>query len=89
MESLPSYNLAYYEELPENSPAKVNFLVIDNQEVFLLSNAISLVVRQPDIVQFFSSYYERLWSKAKVLKVNSDINYDALKELEAEFEQRS
>ncbi len=85
IEDVPSYNLVYYDELPKNSPRKLHFMIIDNEEVFLLGRNISLIVKHPDIVTYFSEYYKRLWSEGKILKINGNLNCDELQKLEDIF----
>lgn len=82
-QDIPGYNLVYYERLPQNSPRKITFVIVDNEEIFLLGDKISLAIKHPDIIKYFSEYYERLWSQGKVLKANNRTNQEELKHLEA------
>lgn len=83
-------NVGYFEiEEPDIIP-RISFMVIDNKEVFLfhLTNQLNLRlhIKQPDIVQYFASYYEALWDSSTKLKVGETVFSDKLDALIAKWQ---
>jgi hypothetical protein len=82
---LAGYNVVYYDKVPSESPPRLTFVIVDNEEVFFYGEKMRLAVRHPDIVKYFSQYYEDIWKQGKPLKVTGKIEQDLLEQLESLF----
>jgi hypothetical protein len=88
--NLYGYRLRYYEYTQEDLPPRLQFMVIDSEEVIFayyrapylpIDGEIRLAVRHPRIVALFKDYYEAIWQGAKVLKEGDRVEVDVLQEL--------
>lgn len=71
------YELSVYEDLPDNSPPRTAFWIIDDEEVILGSTAI----RHKDIVGYFRRYYDELWARAIPVKMADSVNTEFVENL--------
>lgn len=78
-EGLPGYNAVVYDNPPVTTPQRIAFAIVDREEVFLAGQEHRIVIRHPDIVQYFLQYYTRLWERGKPLKKGSRIYMENLK----------
>ena len=83
--NIPGYNVKYYDAVSE-MPPRLTFAIIDNEEVFLASYDLRLVIRHADIVAYFVRYYENLWARGKVLKIGNKTNRDEIDKLSSLLE---
>lgn len=71
------YHVAAYVTLTEDYPDIRNFIIIDDEVIFLEGMSITV----PEIVKYYRSYYSHLWQNAKNIKVGSKMNEEFLEEL--------
>lgn len=84
----PGHSLAYYEAFPSTSPPLIGLSVVDsgekNAEVFLVVRKMRLRIKHPDIVDYFSRYFELIWKDGTKLKRGTRIEHTILQALEAQ-----
>lgn len=92
-----SYHLRYYDLFNEQGPPRLIFMVIDSEEVILVSyrrpylpveEEIRLAVKHPDIVRLFQDYYNTIWQGAKVIKEGTRFEKNVLKEIRQQLEAK-
>ena len=69
----PGYNVVFYDNPPSDTPLRISFAIVDNDEVFLAGQEHRLVIRHPDVVKYFSQYYAKLWEHGKPLKIGKSV----------------
>ena len=84
------YSVKYFDREPDTAPPKFGFAVVDaggdRGEVFLSSNSIRLSIKHPTVVAYFSTYFDRVWAKAKELKIGKIIYEETIREIANSFE---
>jgi hypothetical protein len=80
---IPGYSAAYYDAVSKEAPPRMTFAIVDGEEVFLASYGLRVAVRHPDIVEYFSQYYEDIWKNGNTLKIGSQVDMEAVRRLEA------
>lgn len=76
------YSLGYYEQSVSNGkvPRRLGFAIVDNEEMFVSysPSSVWLLIKHPEIIKYFSAYFEDIWKDATKLKQADDIDYDEL-----------
>jgi len=84
------YHLRYYEINENQGPPRLGFMVIDSEEVILISyrrpilpvdGEFSLAVKHPGIARLFQDYYNTIWHGAKEIKEGDRINWDTIENI--------
>lgn len=79
------FNAACFEPPPPDSIPRLSFMVIDNTDLFLFhvpgGENLRLHITHPDIVKYFSAYYEALWKSAIKVKQGGAINNEVVERL--------
>jgi hypothetical protein len=78
------YQLSGYVDLPDDTPPRHNFAIIDDEEVILKN----LAIRQPEIVEYYSRYYEELWEQATPIKVSTVTNLGLIEQAEQKLQDQ-
>lgn len=81
-DNVPGYAVAYYDVPPKEAPPRITFAIIDKEEVLFAGDDLHMAVRHPDVVEFFSQYYEDIWKAGKPLKLHGQVDRDAVNRLE-------
>jgi hypothetical protein len=61
------YQLAGFADLPSDAPPRHNFIIIDNEVIIK-----GMIIRQPDLVEYYRSFYNELWASATPIKVSTE-----------------
>lgn len=92
-DTTPGYKVAYFDRPSSVTPPRIGFAVIDsreeNAEVFLSSAKVRLKIRHPAVVDYFSQYFELIWSRAQKLKRGPNVDHNLLRELETQLDRGS
>ena len=83
----PGYNVAFYEPPPPESPPRIGFAVIDNEELVLCRDKVRLKIKHPEVVAYFSNYFNIVWERAIKLKRGLEVDKNLLDELDSKFPQ--
>jgi hypothetical protein len=79
------YSCSYYDnKLPESQFPKLQYVVIDDEEVIFVSSAYIpnlFSVKNKRIVSLFSYYFEQAWSFSKIIKDDQTIRCDVIEEI--------
>ena len=83
------YHVAFYDIQSSECPPKIGFAIIDggdsNAEVFLSSSKVRLSIKHPEMANYFSNYFDLIWSKAIKIKRGSKVDRQLLSEIESKF----
>ena len=88
-----NYHLAYHDTRSINVPL-ISYVLIDRKEVILgfsripgeirpLDGIKYLCIRDPDLVKFFSDYYDSIWGRAIKLKESNQIDQEQVEQIGA------
>jgi hypothetical protein len=69
------YQIAGYPDTLSSVPPRHNFIIIDDEEVFVKGLAIS----HPAIVKYYCRFYDELWGSATPIKVSAEENLELVK----------
>ena len=88
------YNLRYYD-VSNHTPPRLGFMVIDSEEVILVSyryfntdEEYYIAVKHPRVVRLFKDYFEIIWHEAQVIKEGNNVNTNAIKNIEQKLAHR-
>ena len=81
LHDLPNYHVVFYNPPPKNTPPRISFAIVDDEEIFFAGQTPRMVVRHPDIVEYFSRYYQRIWEPGNQLKIGDDVDIKCLESI--------
>jgi len=72
------YQLSCYINQPEDEPIRWCFIIVDDEIIFIEGIAI----KQPEVVEYFKTYYDTLWQSAIPIKSGGRVNTEVLDQID-------
>lgn len=82
------YTCSYYDNVKQPKFPKLQFVIIDDEEVVFVSSAYRpnfCAIRDRRIVSIFDNYFEQAWELSKVIKDKSIIKYDLIEKIRSMY----
>lgn len=72
------YQLSGYINQPLEEPIRWYFVIVDDEVICI----DGIAIKQPEIVEYFKTYYETLWDSATPIKLGSRVYTNVLDEID-------
>lgn len=82
------YSCSYYDNIKHPRFPKLQFVIIDDEEVIFVSSAYKphfCAIRDKRIVSIFNNYFEQAWTLSKVIKDKDDIKHDIIEKIRTAY----
>ena len=82
------YSCSYYDNIKHPRFPKLQFVIIDDEEVIFVSSAYRphfCAIRDKRIVSIFNNYFEQAWTLSKVIKDKYDIKHDIIEKIRTAY----
>lgn len=82
------YSCSYYDNKQHPRFPKLQFVIIDDEEVVFVSSAYRpnfCAIRDKRIVSIFNNYFEQAWELSKVIKDNANTKWDIIEKVRTAY----
>jgi hypothetical protein len=85
-----NYSCSYYDKSKHPKFPKLQFVIIDDEEVVFVSSAYSpnfCTIRDKRVVSIFDNYFDQAWKLSQVIKDNAGINQNVIKRIKGKYQK--
>lgn len=82
------YSCSYYDNITNQKFPKLQFVIIDDEEVIFVSSAYRpnfCAIRDKRIVSIFNHYFEQSWELSDIIKDGKNLNHEVLKTIKETY----
>ena len=82
------YSCSYYDNIKQPKFPKLQFVIIDDEEVVFVSSAYSpnfCAIRDKRIVSIFNNYFNQAWEFSVVIKDKKQVKQDVIEKIRTAY----